>query len=111
MSNDLPQLPENVYPFPSMPPGKDDADSNGNVLWFHPARGWHQGWWKRPVFDGTTHWTYLPQCPPSVEPQDQKSERLFTEWVASFNHTFNESALSLMKLGWDGAIKKTGPLP
>lgn len=99
-------LPENVYPFPSMPPVHDDANEKGNVLWFHPVHGWTQGWWRNPIFSGTTHWTYCPPAPPEQESREAKSDRLFATWADSFDHKFNESALSLMKMGWDGAIKK-----
>ena len=99
-------LPENVFAFPTMPPGSDDGDTRGNVLWFHPAHGWHQGWWKSPPFNGSTHWTYCPTSPPAQESREAKGDRLFAVWITSFNHNFDDAARSLMKLGWDGAIKK-----
>lgn len=99
-------LPENVFAFPTMPPGHDDADPKGNVLWFHPAHGWQQGWWKMPIFAGCTHWTYCPTSPSEQESREARSDRLFAAWIASFNHNFDDAARSLMKLGWDGAIKK-----
>ncbi len=104
-------LPENVFPYPSMPPGKDDADSNGNVLWFHPVHGWHQCMWRCPAFTGSTHWTYLPLVPPAQESASDKCDRLFSDWLTSFNHSFDESTTALIKLGWTGAFKKLQQLP
>lgn len=89
-----------------MPPVHDDADLKGNVLWFHPVQGWHQGWWRQPIFTGSTHWTYCPTSPPEQESQEAKSNRLFAAWTASLNHNLDDAARSLMKMGWDGAIKK-----
>jgi len=104
-------LPEDVFPFPSMPPSKDDADELGYVLWFHPVHGWCQGMWKWPTFTGCTHWTYIPPRPPGKESAEDKCERLFTEWAASFDHSFDKAATALMRMGWNGAFKKLHQYP
>ena len=104
-------LPENVFPYPTMPPGKDDADEQGYVLWYHPTYGWCQSIWRYPAFTGCTHWTYLPTRPPGQEPPIEKCDRMFSDWLASFNHSFDEAATALIKLGWSGAFKKLQQLP
>lgn len=104
-------LPENVYPYPAMPPVKDDSNEKGYVLWFHPVHGWTQGWWRGPTFTGSTHWTYCPPAPPEQESQQAKSDRLFDDWIRTFDHNFDEITRSLIKMGWDGAVKKGQLLP
>lgn len=59
-----------------------------------------------PIFPGCTHWTYCPTSPAGQESREAKSERLFAKWIGSFEHKFDDAARSLMRLGWDGAIKK-----
>lgn len=99
-------LPENVFPYPSMPPGKEDADDQGYVLWYHPTYGWIQGMWKWPGYTGATHWTYMPHRPPAQETPDERRDRLFNEWLSTFEHTFDPAASALLKMGWNGAFKK-----
>lgn len=98
-------LEENVFPWPEIAPTKDDGDANGNVLWFSPAHGWSQGWWKGPFASGVSHWTYLPPRPPAAEDPNELVKRKFDQWIQEFPAEFDEPTKALMLLGWRGAAR------
>ena len=53
---------EDVYPATTMPT-KEQANAQGNVLWFAEGYGWYVAWFGGAHMPNTTHWTLIPDCP------------------------------------------------
>jgi len=100
------ELEENVYLLKDTQPKAEDADSNGNVLYFCASYGWYSGYWQKPHMQGTTHWTYLPYCPPALEDSKVVSDRKYQEWMRTFPAEFDPAANSLIRLGWNAAWER-----
>lgn len=96
------KLAENVYAIADTKPTKDDSDANGNVLYFSATLGWHQGYWSLPWREDITHWTYLPERPPSLPDPKVIRDQAFKDWLAKFPTKFEEPAISLLRLGFNG---------
>lgn len=96
-------LPENMFSKRENPPTAHTANEQGKVLWFTPSIGWMEGNWQWPTSRDTTHWTYAPEHPPAQEDPKAQRETAFKAWLQSFDTDFNDSALSLIRLGWNAA--------
>jgi len=90
-----------VFSYDDVKPEKHHADTSGMVLQFHPQHGWHQGNWMFRVWTDTTHWMPLPARPCDKDPKVEMEDR-FNIWVKSFpDGSFDATALSFMRLGWN----------
>lgn len=94
-------LAENVYLLADTKPRKEDSDINGNVLYFSPAFGWHQGYWAKTYRDDVTHWTYLPEQPPAQESLQDRLNRTFNKWVDEKFPNVEVAARMLLRLGYE----------
>lgn len=99
--------PENIFILAHVKPTKDDADANGNVLYFSPTLGWYQGSWVRTYMVDVTHWTYLPELPPSLEDPLTRMNRTFNEWVDDKYPNVEVPAKALLRIGYEAGYKKT----
>ena len=52
-------LPEDLHPI-EFAPTKNQANSNGEVMFYAEGYGWYSGHFSRPHMPSTTHWTLLP---------------------------------------------------
>lgn len=100
-------LPENVHELAKQKPTKEDADSEGQVLYFHPKIGWTSGFWMYTLHSGTTHWTYCPERPMvKDESPEQLQQRAFDEWADAFEIELNAPTKAFANLVWRAACKK-----
>lgn len=100
---------ENVFDINDIKPTCEDADANGKVLYFSKSLGWHQGYYHSAFRDDVTHWTYLPEEPPSVEDPAEKMSRLFSEWVNdTFPSNCEPAVRMLLRLGYEAGFNRRG---
>ena len=99
------RLSENVYVLADNKPTKNDADANGNVLYYSPTMGWHQGFWYTTWNSDVTHWTFLPEQPPSQEDPVHKMERRFNAWVTDQFPNVEPAVKMLLRLGYEAGYK------
>lgn len=100
-------LPENVFELAKQKPTKDDADSEGRVLYYHPKLGWMSGVWMYTLHSNVTHWTYCPETP-DVKSQspEELQQQAFEEWAQSFEIELNAPTKAFANLVWRAACKK-----
>ncbi len=103
-------MPENVYDAKTHPPESHDADPKGRVLWYSAQWGWQEGDYGFPKWSDCDYWTYCPERPPIQEDPKIVSERDFNAWLREFKDEFPVAAVSLLRMGWNAAAKRYGPL-
>lgn len=106
MSQHSELLAENVYQLDKDKPTKDDADQNGQVMYYAPSYGWYAGYYYKPHMTGTTHWTYLPERPPTLADPTIERDKKFSQWITTFPTKFEDSVVALMRLGWNAAWER-----
>lgn len=106
MSQHIEPLDVNVFIISDCKPDKDDADANGQVLYYSPDIGWYQGYFYKPHMTGTTHWTYLPKRPPSLEDPTIQRDKKFNEWLVTFPTKFEDAVVALFRLSWNAAWER-----
>ena len=79
-------LPEDLHPI-EFAPTKNQANSNGEVMFYAEGYGWYSGHFSRPHMPSTTHWTLLPDRPPTT--LSNKASQLDlklkqTKWLAPY---------------------------
>jgi hypothetical protein len=98
-------LPEDVYPI-EFAPTKNQANSNGEVMFYAEGYGWYSGQFSRPHMPGTTHWTLLPDLPPTTLSNEARCEASYQTWAARQDLTplGKEYLLPAYKAGWSDRV-------
>ena len=98
-------LPEDLHPI-EFAPTKNQANSNGEVMFYAEGYGWYSGHFSRPHMPSTTHWTLLPDRPPTTLSNEARCEASYQTWAAGRDLTplGKEYLLPAYKAGWSDRV-------
>jgi len=99
------QLPNDVYLLDEVKPTKEDANRQGQVLWFSQLTGWHQGQWTGSHLSNVTHWSYLPDRPAQAQSREVVLEVAFNVWYDMNFKNGDPQTKVLLRLGYMAGAK------
>jgi len=101
-----PLLPEDLYPI-EMPPVKAQSNNEGRVLFYSTKHGWYDSMYNSPFFEGTTHWTLLPDRPDIKLEDICRVHDAFDKWCDEQRTSVisREFLFPAFRKGWESRIK------
>lgn len=101
----IPTLPEDLYPI-EISPTKNEANGNGEVMFYAEGFGWYVGQFSRPHLPDTTHWTLLPDRPPTTLSNEARCDASYELWCSRRDLTplGKEYLLPAYKAGWSDRV-------